>query len=89
MCEVNQYREIQLLITEIVMPQMSGGELVNEFSNRRPKTKLLVVSGYTEYALERSVVVRDDVQSMHKPFRPGELVSTVREILDGTITPPA
>ena len=81
-CEANQDRDIQLLITDMVMPQMSGGELVSEFSKRRPTSKLLVVSGYSNGDIPRSVLARDDVHFMRKPFLPGELLETVRMILD-------
>ncbi len=82
-CEANRAHRIDLLITDMVMPQMSGGELITELSSTRPETKFLVVSGYTENALERNVVARSDVHFMKKPFKPMELANTVREILDG------
>ena len=81
-CQANQNQEIQLLVTDMVMPRMSGGELITELSSSRPETKFLVVSGYAENALERSVVARGDVHFMQKPFKPVELLKTVREILD-------
>ena len=74
--------EIQLLVTDMVMPKMSGGELISELSSKRPETRFLVVSGYAEDTVERSVVARSDVHFMQKPFKPMELASTVREILD-------
>ncbi len=82
-CQENQDKNIQLLVTDMVMPRMSGGELISEMSVSRPDTKFLVVSGYAEDALERSVVARSDVHFMQKPFKPMELANTVREILDG------
>jgi len=86
-CQANQDQEIQLLVTDMVMPRMSGGELITELSSRRPQTKFLVVSGYAEGAIERNVVTRNDVRFMQKPFKPKELADTVREILDGVPEP--
>ena len=86
-CQANQDQEIQLLVTDMVMPRMSGGELITELSCRRPQTKFLVVSGYAEGAIERSIVTRSDVRFMQKPFKPMELADTVREILDGVPEP--
>lgn len=87
MCQANHAQEIQLLVTDMVMPRMSDGELVTELSSRRPETKLLVLSGYPDNALERRVVARGDVHFMQKPFKPMKLVNTVRKILDGVLTP--
>ena len=86
-CQANQDQEIQLLVTDMVMPRMSGDELIAELSIDRPNTKFLVVSGYAESALERSVLTRGDVRFMQKPFKPLELAGAVREILDGVPEP--
>jgi nitrogen-specific signal transduction histidine kinase/ActR/RegA family two-component response regulator len=88
-CQANQDQDIQLLITDMVMPRMSGDELITELSSRRPEIKFLVVSGYAENTLERSVVARSDVHFMQKPFKPMELAETVRDILDGVSEPVA
>jgi CheY-like chemotaxis protein len=86
-CQANQDQEINLLVTDMVMPRMSGGELITEMSGSRPETKFLVVSGYAESTLERSIVTRGDVRFMQKPFKPMELAEVVREILDGVPEP--
>ncbi len=86
-CEANQDQEIQLLVTDMVMPRMSGGELITELSSSRPATKFLVVSGYAESTLERSILTRGDVRFMQKPFKPADLAEVVREILDGVPEP--
>ena len=86
-CQANQDQEINLLVTDMVMPRMSGGELITEMTGSRPETKFLVVSGYAESTLERSIVTRGDVRSMQKPFKPAELAEVVREILDGVPEP--
>ena len=86
-CQADQKQEIQLLVTDMVMPRMSGGELITELSRSRPEIKFLVVSGYAESPMERSAVTRGDVRFMQKPFNPRELANTVREILDGVPKP--
>ncbi|MFQ6028018.1 MAG: response regulator [Dehalococcoidia bacterium] len=83
--QLHQEKEIQLLITDMVMPRMSGTELINELSARRPTTKLLVISGYADSPLDRGTIVRSDVRFMHKPFMPAELACAVRETLDGNL----
>ncbi|MFB3097873.1 MAG: response regulator, partial [Dehalococcoidia bacterium] len=88
-CQANQDREIQLLVTDMVMPRMSGGKLITEMSSKRPETRFLVVSGYAEDTVERSIVARSDVHFMQKPFKPMELAETVRDILDGVSEPVA
>ena len=86
-CQENQDQEIHLLVTDMVMPRMSGGELITELSSKRPETKFLVVSGYAEGAIERSAVTRGDVHFMQNPFKPMELANAVRAILDGVAEP--
>ncbi len=86
-CQANQNQEVQLLITDMVMPRMSGGEMITELSSRCPEIKFLVVSGYAESAIERSIVTRSIVHFMQKPFKPMELAEVVREILDGVPEP--
>ncbi len=86
-CQENQDQDIHLLVTDMVMPRMSGGELITELSSKRPETKFLVVSGYAEGAVERCAVTRGDVHFMQKPFKPLELANAVRAILDGVPEP--
>ena len=74
-CQANQDQEIQLLVTDIVMPRMSGGELITEMSSSRPDKKLLVASGYAESNIERSDLTRGDDRFMQKPFKPMEFRS--------------
>jgi two-component system cell cycle sensor histidine kinase/response regulator CckA len=75
-------KELHLLITDLVMPQMSGRQLVDEMSWARPMTKVLFVSGYTEDAIIRNNLLSSDIDFLPKPFTPGELARKVRQILD-------
>jgi PAS domain S-box-containing protein len=73
--------EIHLLLTDVVMPYMSGRELVDRLAAVRPTTKALFMSGYTDHAL-----MNEDVPAgaafLQKPFTPEVLARRVRHILD-------
>jgi two-component system, cell cycle sensor histidine kinase and response regulator CckA len=74
---------IDLLLTDIVMPEMSGRELAETLLDRRPDLKVLYISGYTDdEVLQRGVRGRE-VGLVRKPFATEELVRRVRAILDG------
>jgi GAF domain-containing protein/CheY-like chemotaxis protein len=73
---------IALLLTDVVMPGMSGPQLADRITARRPAVRVLYVSGYTD----RAIVTGDGPPAaalLHKPFSPGVLAGKVREALDG------
>jgi two-component system, cell cycle sensor histidine kinase and response regulator CckA len=78
---------IQLLLSDVVMPEMGAGELAEQLRAQRPEIKLLFVSGYTNDEVVRRGVRRKDVAFMQKPFTPEELMRKVREVLDGNQEP--
>jgi CheY-like chemotaxis protein len=80
---VRQHNEIDLLLTDIVMPGgMNGFELSLEASKRNPKLKVLFSSGYAENAIRHQGMLNKDVRLLNKPYSRLELASRVRSLLD-------
>jgi PAS domain S-box-containing protein len=73
---------IHLLISDVVMPGMSGSELATRILEERPGLRVLYISGYPEDAIARHGVLQPGRSFLQKPFPPGVLLQTVREILD-------
>ncbi len=76
--------EIDLMITDMVMPQMSGRELARELSAIRPSMKILYISGYADRSLEQMNEVSSEFAYLEKPFSPDALMREVRAVLDTT-----
>jgi two-component system cell cycle sensor histidine kinase/response regulator CckA len=73
---------VQLMITDVVMPQMSGNELVQRIRLLIPKLKVLYISGYTDKAIGQEGRLDFRTHFLQKPFDPADLVQRVRQILD-------
>jgi CheY-like chemotaxis protein len=73
---------IDLLVTDMVMPHMSGRELAHHVSPERPGMKILYMSGYTEEAIARDGVLDPGTAFLEKPFTPDSLARKIRELLD-------
>ncbi len=75
--------QIHLVLTDVVMPGMSGREMADRLSSLRPDMKVLYVSGYTDNAIVQHGVLEPGIHLLQKPFTPGALQRRIREILDG------
>ncbi|MBI4247051.1 MAG: response regulator [Candidatus Rokubacteria bacterium] len=73
---------IHLLLTDVVMPGMSGGKLAEQLSATRSEMRVLYVSGHTDDVIVRSGVLHGDQAFLRKPFTPLGLARKVREVLD-------
>jgi PAS domain S-box-containing protein len=73
---------IQLLLTDVVMPGMSGRELAERFTRLHPEAKVLYMSGYTDDAAVRHGVRRAETAYVQKPFSPDTLARKVRDAID-------
>ncbi len=79
----NQHPDpIHLLLTDVVMPHMSGPEVTERLAQRRPELKVLYMSAYTDDEILRHGVVASNVNFIQKPFTADALASKVRRILD-------
>jgi len=79
---------IPLMITDVVMPQISGPELATRLRLLHPETQVLYISGYTDDAVVRHGLLDAALYFLQKPFTPGALVHKVRDILDQADAPP-
>lgn len=74
---------IDLVVTDVIMPEMNGPQLAAHLEQLRPETLLIYMSGYTDDAIVRSGVLDEGIVSLiRKPFTPGELVCKVHETLE-------
>jgi len=71
-----------LVLTDVIMPQMSGKALCDQIMSQVPQTKVLLMSGYTDDALAHHGVLDEGLSFLEKPFSPGQLTRKVRDILD-------
>ena len=73
---------IHLLVTDVVMPELSGPELARRLAVTRPQMKVLCMSGYTDDSIVRHGVLTAGSAFIQKPITPASLAQKVREVLD-------
>ena len=75
--------DIHLVLTDMVMPHMSGRQLGERLRALRPDLKIIYMSGYTDDVLVRTGALGPGMSFLQKPLRPEVLAAKVREALDG------
>jgi CheY-like chemotaxis protein len=73
--------ELHALVTDLVMPEMGGIELVERLLKSRPALPTIYVSGYSDHRIQRGPLI----ECIEKPFHPEVLLSTLRKLLDETV----
>ncbi len=74
--------DVHLLITDVIMPEMSGRDLSEKVLSPYPGIKCLFMSGYTDDAIAQHGVLDKEIHFINKPFSRGQLATVVRKILD-------
>ncbi|MFN2356039.1 MAG: response regulator, partial [Desulfopila sp.] len=74
--------EIHLLLTDVVMPDISGWDLAGRLSALYPKLKCLFMSGYTANVIAHRGILDEGVHFIQKPFSKKELAVKIREVLE-------
>ena len=76
-------KEIDLLLTDIIMPEMNGRDLAERLLSNQPGMRCLYMSGYTANIISKKGELDDGVFFIQKPFTQKELAAKIREVLDG------
>ncbi|MGE5180028.1 MAG: PAS domain S-box protein [Bacteroidota bacterium] len=79
---ISEQEEIHLLLTDLILPGMSGRELVDKVSELKPDLRVLFMSGYSDEAVARHGILEPGLAFLQKPFSRDALVRKVREVLD-------
>ncbi len=74
---------VHLLLTDVILPGISGRQLSEQLKHVRPELRTLFMSGYTDDTIVRHGVLDQDMPFLHKPFTEATLLRRVREVLDG------
>ncbi len=79
---IESAKEIDLLLTDVIMPKMSGRQLREKIQEIKPGQKTLFMSGYSKTAISDEMILNEGVAFIQKPFRNSELALKVREAMD-------
>jgi len=77
--------KIDLLLTDVIMPGMSGAELSKRIASKNPGMKVLFMSGYIDDSVVRQGIQQSEASFLQKPFTPLSLARKVREVLDSAV----
>ena len=75
--------QVDLVVSDVVMPEMDGPTLLKELKKRNPGIKIIFVSGYAEDAFDKSLPDREQFNFLPKPFTLKQLVTAVKETMVG------
>jgi CheY-like chemotaxis protein len=81
LCRQNS-NPIDLVITDVVMPHMSGKEFIERLIEIHPEIRVLYISGYTNEAIVHEGILEANTHFLQKPFTPSELIKTIRRLID-------
>jgi len=83
-CVTNYSCTIDLLLTDMVMPRMSGAELAEKLWSIRPDLRVIFMTGYAEFSAKNGETMATDASVLQKPFSRRTLLERVREVISAT-----
>ena len=75
-------QSIQLVISDVIMPGMSGPDMARTIHDEYPAIRFLFISGYPDHHLQHQAILDEKIPFLQKPFSPFTLTHKVREVLD-------
>lgn len=81
--QLEQQPAVDLLFTDVVMPEMDGTELAQKVREARPEIKILFASGYSEFHIKESGLLDDAANLLQKPYELAQVAEKIRQVLEG------